>query len=196
MKPWHRHLKRALWIAALCASVPVFYILSIGPAALIFDKFNLQGGLVGNALFMFYSPVESYMQNNRERFEVKLLEKYVKLWTGNGGRYSNCRIHAPASNARIRGRLHQRFLFLSRNHARIVGSIPVRANLVLIARIYERPEYHVKLARRFHGPIAMIVGNQLHRRSWCQATGQRIVIGVIDRPNIPNPFPSFFASHT
>ena len=73
---------------------------------------------------------------------------------------------------------------------------PLLANLIFIARIYQRPEHAVKLARRFHGPIAATVGNQLHARSWCQAKRQRIVVAIIDRQNVTNPFPFLSAPHT
>ena len=109
---------------------------------------------------------------------------------------SNRRIDATGMNARICGRARQRFLFLPRNHSRIGGRIPARANLIFIARIHQRPEHTVKLARRFHGPIATTVGNQLHGRSWSQSSRQRIVVGVAHRENIPNPFPFLSAPHT
>ena len=37
---------------------------------------------------------------------------------------------------------------------------PLLANLIFIARIYQRPEHAVKLARRFHGPIPATVGDR------------------------------------
>jgi hypothetical protein len=83
MKPWHRHFNRGLWIAAICACLPVFYILSLGPAVLIYDKLHLQsGGQLGGVLQTFYSPLVNYIENNRQRVEVKLMEAYIALWRG------------------------------------------------------------------------------------------------------------------
>jgi hypothetical protein len=59
--------------------VPVFYVLSIGPAVLIFKTFNLEDRQIGEAMRVFYSPLKSYADKNRDRSEVKLLERYVEL---------------------------------------------------------------------------------------------------------------------
>ena len=78
-KSWHRHWKRALWIVALCACLPVFYVLSLGPAVFIFTRFKLEDRPMGNAMRAFYSPLKNYADNNPDRPEVKLLERYVDL---------------------------------------------------------------------------------------------------------------------
>ena len=82
MKSWHRHIKRALWIAALCASLFVFYVLSVGPAAWISKKFDLQGRPAGDAIRAFYRPLKIYADNNRDGIEVELLTRYVDFWEG------------------------------------------------------------------------------------------------------------------
>ena len=79
MKAWHRHWKRALLIVAVCGCLPVFYVLSLGPAVFIFTRFNLEGRPIGDAIQAFYSPLKNYSDKNRDRPEVKLLERYVDL---------------------------------------------------------------------------------------------------------------------
>src|SRR5687768_5237306 len=81
MKSWSR-AKRALWIVALCGCVPVFYVLSLGPAVLIVDKFDLYGRPAGIAAGVFYSPIERYASGHLANLEVQLLEKYLNLWAG------------------------------------------------------------------------------------------------------------------
>ena len=57
---------------------------------------------------------------------------------------------------------------LPRDHARIGGRIPARADLILKARIDERPEHAIELASRFDRPIAARESDQLDGRSWGQ----------------------------
>ena len=67
-------------IGALCACLPVFYVLSVGPAILIFKKFNLDDGPIGDAIHAFYSPLRNYANKNPDRPEVKLLQRYANFW--------------------------------------------------------------------------------------------------------------------
>jgi hypothetical protein len=82
MKPWHRHLKRILWIAALCLCLPVFYVLGIGPAQFICTRFHLADRTIV-AMRAFYSPLKKYADNHGDRFEVELLVSYIDFWQGN-----------------------------------------------------------------------------------------------------------------
>ena len=83
MKASHRKLKRALLIVALCACLPVFYVLSVGPAAWVFKTFNLDDRPFGEAIRAFYSPLKIYADNHGDRFEVELLTRYLDFWQGN-----------------------------------------------------------------------------------------------------------------
>ena len=82
VKPWLRHSKRALWIVALSACLPVFYILSIGPAVMLYNKLGLRGSALGSAMGTFYSPVGNYIGDNQDRAEVGLLVDYIEFWEG------------------------------------------------------------------------------------------------------------------
>ena len=82
VKSWLRNWKRAVWIVTLCACLPVFYVLSIGPTVFILHKFGLEDRPLGGAMRAFYSPLINYARQNRDRPEVQLLKKYVEMWGG------------------------------------------------------------------------------------------------------------------
>lgn len=63
------------------ASIPAVYVLSIGPVALIWKKFDLEKHPVTQDLAAFYSPLENYARGNDE-LPAKLLKRYVELWVG------------------------------------------------------------------------------------------------------------------
>ncbi|HEX7863146.1 MAG TPA: hypothetical protein VF773_22650 [Verrucomicrobiae bacterium] len=77
-----RLFSKRFWIAAsVLASIPAVYVLSIGPVALIWIKFDLEKHPVTEDLAAFYSPLENYALGNDE-LPAKLLKRYVELWIG------------------------------------------------------------------------------------------------------------------
>ena len=54
----------------------------VGPAAFFYKKLDLEDTPVGAVIESLYNPLESYVAGHRERFEVKLLTRYVDFWEG------------------------------------------------------------------------------------------------------------------
>ena len=79
MKGGRIFYERALWIVVLCALIPVFYVLSIGPAMMVFERsdFLKQNW---NLLMAFYSQIISYAEKNPTQIPAQLLLNYVGFW--------------------------------------------------------------------------------------------------------------------
>lgn len=74
-------LAKRLWLLTLlCISIPVFYVLSIGPAAFLYDKFDfVKQSSVGKTLSAAYSPLLDYLKDS-DTLQAKLLHRYIELW--------------------------------------------------------------------------------------------------------------------
>ena len=68
-------------LALLGLSVPTFYVLSIGPVAFAFQRFELHRYWFAREVAAFYSPLEDYARKS-EQYPAKLLNRYVELWIG------------------------------------------------------------------------------------------------------------------
>jgi hypothetical protein len=75
-----KNWRRLFQIFAACACLPVFYILAIGPVALIHTKFELKNTRLGSVLEVMYDPLLTYGKKNAGSYPVKLLAKYLEFW--------------------------------------------------------------------------------------------------------------------
>jgi hypothetical protein len=73
--------KRLLSIATLCAGGLTAYLLSVGPAVFIYERFNLVSHPAGEALELFYDPLLSYTREGEGDYPAKVLESYIDLWS-------------------------------------------------------------------------------------------------------------------
>jgi hypothetical protein len=65
----------------LFLSIPVLYVLSVGPVALIWKTFDLDKNPITQEVAAFYAPLENYVRGNDE-LPAKVLKRYVELWVG------------------------------------------------------------------------------------------------------------------
>ncbi len=73
------HSVRVLsWLALLVMGLPLFYVLSIGPAALMMSKTHPSGTTM-QVITTFYEPLD---WAHEKTFLKEPLEIYVKFWTG------------------------------------------------------------------------------------------------------------------
>ena len=73
-----RKTAKRLWILTLvCLSIPVGYVLSIGPVGFVARKFKLQD----DAIDAFYSPIITYIQKHQNP-PSRFMLTYLEFWWG------------------------------------------------------------------------------------------------------------------
>lgn len=82
MKGNRQFLKRLSVLLAVCLSISVFYVLNVGPAVLIYRKFELTGHWFGSALEACYGPLEDYARSKSDKVFAELLTGYIDFWAG------------------------------------------------------------------------------------------------------------------
>ena len=69
----------SLWLLAILFGVGGVYVLSVGPAVFIYQKFELQGHWTGTALAAFYDPVFNLAEKYGDTYPARLFDSYVSL---------------------------------------------------------------------------------------------------------------------